>query len=227
MPDGSTPPLIPTVKDDGTIRHIPSSDSTFTLTQVRNGFDPADWHPGDHGPMPDIVAHGKKPNVMACALCHYSNGKGRPENAGISDLPVVYFIQQMNDFKSGARTSAEPRKTNAIRMEGFAKDMNDDEIKAAAEYFATIPWTPWIKVVESETVPKFRITAGLFLKLEGNEREPLGNRVIELADMARQIYDIQHGFRKGPSAQLMQKAVENLTSDDIVAIIAYVASLNP
>jgi hypothetical protein len=62
------------------------------LTQVRDSFDPADWHLGDHGPMPDIVAHGKKPDVIGRALCHYPNGKGRPENAGISDLPVVYFI---------------------------------------------------------------------------------------------------------------------------------------
>jgi cytochrome c553 len=40
-------------------------------------------------------------------------------------------------------------------------------------------WTPWIKVVESATVPKTRIQGGMFLRLEGNETEPLGMRIIE------------------------------------------------
>ena len=51
-------------------------------------------------PMPDIVAHGKRPDVRACSLCHYPNGKGRPENAGVAGLPVSYFIQTMADFKA-------------------------------------------------------------------------------------------------------------------------------
>jgi hypothetical protein len=42
--------------------------------------------------MPDIVADGKQPNVWACELCHYPNGKGRAENAGVNALSVEYFI---------------------------------------------------------------------------------------------------------------------------------------
>ena len=43
--------------------------------------------------MPDIVAHGKRPDVRACGLCHYPNGKGRQENAGVAGLPVWgYFF---------------------------------------------------------------------------------------------------------------------------------------
>ena len=53
---------------------------------------------------------GKRPDVRACSLCHYPNGKGRPENAGVSGLPVSYFLQTMADFKNGARKSADPRK---------------------------------------------------------------------------------------------------------------------
>ena len=120
--------------------------------------------------MPDIVAHGKKPDVLACALCHYPNGKGRAENAGVSGLPVAYFMQQMMDFKNGVRNSAEPRKANTKRMAGFAKAMTDDEIRAAAEYFGSIPWTPWIKVVETQTVPKTRIAGGLVLET-GRKRD--------------------------------------------------------
>ena len=41
-------------------------------------------------------------------------------------------------------------------------------------------WTPWIKVVESATVPKTRIAGGLFISLPGGETEPLGQRIIEM-----------------------------------------------
>ncbi len=129
------------------MKHLPGNDLAFTRAQISNGFGPADWYPGDHPQMPAIVAKGKEPAVRACALCHYPNGKGRAENAGVSGLPVSYFIQQMMDFRNDKRKSAETRKANTKAMAVFAKDMTDDEIKQAAEYFGAIKWTtPWIKV---------------------------------------------------------------------------------
>ncbi len=176
----SAPPAAAPVKDDGTQRRLPGSTLSFTLTQIRDNAGPADWYPGDHPPMPPIVAHGRKEAmVFACSLCHYPNGKGRPENAGVSGLPYTYFLQTMQDFKSGARKSADARKGNTNLMINFAKAMTDDEIKAAADYFSSMKWTPWIKVVETNTVPKTRIAGGMFLRLEGNEKEPLGKRIIE------------------------------------------------
>src|ERR1700688_3152465 len=120
-PDAQTtaPPAVAPAKDDGTQRHLPGSTLAFTVAQIRDNAGPADWYPGDHPPMPDVVAHGKKPNVFACALCHYPNGKGRPENAGVSGLPVAYFIQTMADFKNGARKSTDVRKANTNLMIGF------------------------------------------------------------------------------------------------------------
>src|SRR6202008_3228167 len=123
-----------------------------------------DWYPGDHPQMPDIVAHGNRANnILACSLCHYPNGKGRPENAGVAGLPYDYFVQTMNDFKNGKRKSADTRKANTNRMIGFAKAMTDDEIKASAQYFSAIKWSPWIRVVETDMVPKTRIAGGMFL----------------------------------------------------------------
>jgi cytochrome c553 len=179
----SAPPAAAPVKDDGTLRHVPGSTLAFTLTQIRNNAGPADWYPNDHPAMPPIVAQGRKEaNVFACSLCHYPNGKGRPENAGVAGLPTSYFIQTMNDFKNGARKSADSRKGNTNLMIGFAKAMTDDEIKAAADYFGSMKWTPWIKVVETNTVPKTRIAGGMFLKLDGNDKEPIAKRIIEAPD---------------------------------------------
>jgi cytochrome c553 len=182
---------------DTSVKHLPGSTGAFTRAQISDRFGPADWYPGDHPAMPDVVAHGKKPDVLACSLCHYPNGKGRPENAGVAGLPVDYFIQQMNDFRSGVRKSGEPRKANTNTMINIAKGMSEDEIKAAAEYFGSMKWTPWIKVVETTTVPKTRIAGGMFLTLEGNEKEPLGQRIIETPDDAEGtevLRDARSGF---------------------------------
>jgi cytochrome c553 len=164
---------------DTSPKQIPGSTLTFTRQQISDGFGPADWFPGDHPAMPDIVAHGKRPDARACGLCHYPNGKGRQENAGVSGLPVSYFIQQMNDFRNGVRKSAEPRKTNTNIMIAIAKAMTPEEIQASAEYFAAIKWTPWIRVVETTTVPKMVSRGGIWVPLEGNQTEPIGTRIIE------------------------------------------------
>src|SRR5438552_16038750 len=113
-PAGAPPPTPP--PPDTSMKQLPGSTLSFTRQQISDGFGPADWFPQDHPAMPDIVAHGKRPDARACALCHYPNGKGRQENAGISGLPVSYFVQQMHDFRDGRRKSAEPRKTNTNVM---------------------------------------------------------------------------------------------------------------
>jgi cytochrome c553 len=168
--------------DDGSPKKISGSTQSFTLTQIRDGFNIADWFPSDHPAAPDVVMKGRQPSVRACGLCHYPNGKGRPENAGISGLPVAYFMQQMQDFRGDVRKSAESRKANTNTMIAIAKAMSDDEIKAAADYFGSMPWTPWIKVVESETVPKTRLSGGMFIPLDGTETEPIAGRIIEVPE---------------------------------------------
>src|ERR1700674_3773933 len=103
----------PQVQDDGSQRHVPGATLSFTLTQVRNVYGPADWFPGDHPPMPGIVEQGRmEAMIQACGLCHYPNGKGRQEESGVAGLPYSYFVQQMNDFRAGVRKSADARKAN-------------------------------------------------------------------------------------------------------------------
>jgi cytochrome c553 len=171
---------------DTTTHQLPGSTMSFTLNQIRDQYGPADWYPGDHPQMPDVVAHGKKEQqVAACSLCHYPNGKGRPENAAVVGLPYSYFVQTMMDFKNDKRgKSADGRKANTVRMAGFAKNMTDDEIKAAAQYFSSMKWTPWIRVVEADMVPKTHINGGMFIAEEGAAKEPIGQRIIEAPEKA-------------------------------------------
>ena len=162
------------------LMHLPGSMLEFTEAQINDHFAPADWYPSDHPAMPNIVAHGRRPTIWACALCHYPNGRGKPENAGIAGLPVSYFVEQMHEFRDGQRKSADPRKGNTALMSAFAKAMTDQEIEEAAEYFSAIKGSPWIKVVETDSVPKTRTSVGMYIPIPQGGTESLGARIIEV-----------------------------------------------
>ncbi len=174
-------PALPSAAADQVKHSLPGATRTFTRAEANYQYGPADWFPNEHpAAVPDIVALGRlDAAINACGLCHYIGGHGRQENAGIAGLPYDYFVQAMMDFKNDLRHSADPRKVNTNRMVAFAKAMTDDEIQAAARYYAAIPWTQYIRVVETKTVPKTRLLNGMFVKLEGTGTEPLGMRIVE------------------------------------------------
>ena len=41
-------------------QRVPDSDLEFTFAVPRSLYAPPDWHPGDHPPMPPIVANDRK-----------------------------------------------------------------------------------------------------------------------------------------------------------------------
>ena len=107
-----TGPAAPAPADDGTKLTLPGADKTFTLDQIRNRMGPADWFPGDHPSMPSVVAIGREQaGIWACSLCHYPNGKGRPENAGIAGLNQRLLHPAVHDFKR--RRAAERGRREA------------------------------------------------------------------------------------------------------------------
>jgi cytochrome c553 len=146
--------------------------------------------------MPDVVAHGRRPEVRGCGYCHLPNGQGRPENSSLAGLPAAYIEQQMADFKNGLRKSSEPKMGPPNAMIALAKAASEAEVKAAAEYFSRMKFKPWIRVVESNTIPKSRVAGGMFVPIEPGATEPLGQRIIEMPeDVDRtEIRDPRSGF---------------------------------
>jgi len=176
-------------------RRAAGSQATYSLVDVRDGQNVIDWFPEDHPRMPEVVAHGPAKlttTKRGCGSCHLPNGKGRPENAPPAGLPVSYFIRQIQDFRHGLRRSADPRKPNTNTMIDLAKAMTDDEVKESAEYFAAIKWTPWIRVVETETVPKTRIVGNLFLPIAQERTEPIAGRIIEVPEDLEQAETLRN-----------------------------------
>lgn len=171
------------VAPDATLLHVPGSRATFTRAQVKDFFAAPDWHPEDHQPMPEIVAHGRRPLLYACAYCHLPNGHGRPENATLAGLPAAYIVQQVKDMASHTRRSAWsadgylPGKL----MPQVAENANDADISGAATYFASIALhRPRAMVIETDRVPKTHVAGWLYVATEGAGDEPLGQRIIEM-----------------------------------------------
>ena len=181
---------------DNTRVHVPDSTATFTLAQTLDFFAPPDWHPADHPAMPKIVATGRAREVFACGYCHLPNGQGRPENASLAGLPAAYIAQQMADFKNGLRKSSEPKHGPTTAMIGVAANANDEEIQTAAKYFSALKPRPWIRVVETDIVPRTHIAGWMFVLSTPAETEPIGRRIIETPENLQrtELRDDHSGF---------------------------------
>ena len=290
LPDYVAPP------DDGVPRRVPNSTVAISLTKIRDLFSPPDWHPEDHPAMPPIVGQGRKPQVWACGYCHLPTGWGKPENANVANLPEAYFLQQVADYKSGARRSSIPDILPHSGMVASILPTTDAEVREAYAYFAKNKLTVQrYKVTEAAMVPKTKVQGSWVLAPivgAGSGMEPIGQRVVEVPNDStlttlrdwrptfttyvppgsiskgealvttggngktvqctvchgsdlrgmgpvppiagrsaiytfRQLYDFKSGTRHGAWSGLMKPTVQNLTIDDMIAIVAYTSSRMP
>jgi cytochrome c553 len=166
---------------------VPGSSAAYTVTQLRDLFTAPVWHPEEHPPLPPIVAHGRKPGVFACGVCHRADGPGGPENANIAGLPAAYIVQQMADYKSGARTTAMPDRAPQKNMIALSKAITDAEVQEAAAYFSALKPRHPIKVLETPQVPKTRVAGWFFALASFSDVETLGQRVIEVPESLEQF----------------------------------------
>jgi len=273
----------PPTKEDDQLKTLPGSAKSYTQKQIDDLKNPPDWFPDLHPAMPPVVARGTV--TFACGSCHLPIGTGHDESAYIAGLPESYIVSQMADFKSGARKGFGA-------MPEVAQALGDADVQAAAAYFAALAVRPWVRVVETDTVPKTYVNpSNMRLPLPSGGSEPTGSRIVELPEdeaaaiardprsgfvayapkgsiakgqalvttgagetipctichgpalkgtatapaiagrhtgyLARQLYFFQDGSRSDASAALMHGVVQRLTTNDILAIAAYVASVEP
>ncbi|MGE0719945.1 MAG: cytochrome c [Alphaproteobacteria bacterium] len=186
IPDGFPAwayPWDPTFKAppaDNTLHRVPDSAQSFSFVDARNLFLSPDWHPADHPRMPPVVAYGRRPKVRACGVCHRAEGTGGPENANIAGLPEAYIIQQMAEFRSGARRFSGPRRAPVVLMIDVARATSDAEVRQAAAYFSSLKPRRTIRVIEAETIPATFIAGNFHTYRHDGTTEPLGPRIVEV-----------------------------------------------
>jgi cytochrome c553 len=170
----------PPPRDEVTLQHVPGSTVGYTSKFIGGLSTVADWFPDTHPPMPEVVESGHKPGGSACAHCHLPNGFGGPENANLAGQSEAYMLQQVEDFKSGARHSSAPNMGSVSNMIQASKTITPEELKAAVAYFASIKPQKWVRVVEAETVPTTHVGNYILVPDVPAATEPIGERVIEV-----------------------------------------------
>src|SRR5262249_54476399 len=86
-------------------QRVPGSTKTYLPAQIDDLMNPPDWLPDGHPPAPALVMKGGS-GALACGSCHLFSGTGHPESADLTGFTADYFVQQMQDFRSGARKDA-------------------------------------------------------------------------------------------------------------------------
>jgi cytochrome c553 len=242
--------------------------------------------------MPEVVAHGRRPDVFACGFCHRAEGTGAPENSALAGLPAAYIVRQTREFKSGARKSSVPVREPVRFMVRSSHGISGDDVKAAAEYFAALRPRANIRVMETDSAPVTDVVAWRLAVRQDAGKEPLGARIVEVPEseerhvsrdprvtyiayvpkgsvakgrmlaesggkgrtlacatchgtglkgmgdipgisgrspsyVMRQLYDFKSGARSGKMALMMKPVTEKLTVNDMTALAAYLATLEP
>jgi cytochrome c553 len=171
-------------------KQVEGSTKSYTPGQIDDLLNPPDWFPEAHKPAPSIVQKGHG-GALACGACHLMSGFGHPESADLTGFTADYFIQQMADFKAGVRK-------DYARMNGIAKELSDQEIREAAEWFASLPRGKWVRVVEAAMVPKTFVGQGRMRFVDPNNAgmEPIGARIIMLPEdqTKARLRDPRSGF---------------------------------
>jgi cytochrome c553 len=172
-------------------QQIEGSSRSYTQEQLDNLSSPPDWLPDQHAPMPQIVRDGSANGGFACGSCHLANGMGHPESGDVQGLTEQYFIQAMEDYRTGVRK-------DPIRMTAISKATSEQDVREAAKYFASLkPVAGWSKVEERDMVPKTYLGQGRmrFVDKDAPGMEPIGNRIITVPEDVRKA--IQRDPRSG------------------------------
>jgi cytochrome c553 len=189
VPEDSPPPKAARLATLPPRWTAPGSTRSYSSAELQDPFNPPDWYPSDHPPMPPIVAHGARPaeggsSTLPCALCHLPNGAGHVESAELAGLTSNYILHQLDDIRSGARQVTVGNSSARALIETLKKSLASDQLPAAARYFSSLKPRSWIRVVEADAVSKSYVDAGSLMRLPvpAGGTEPLGRRIIELPE---------------------------------------------
>jgi cytochrome c553 len=191
VPDAATP-------------KIATAPAAPVEAQVIDVLNPPDWYPGEHPPMPAVVAHASPPQpggtapLPPCALCHLPNGAGHVESASLAGLPADYIVRQFAGFRNGER-HINVGGARAERLLTLLKSSyTDEQVRAAAAYYSALAPRTWISVREAAWVPKSVVDPDSLMRtaLADHGTELLGNRIVELPqnESALRKRDAHSGF---------------------------------
>jgi cytochrome c553 len=153
--------------------------------------------------------------------------------AALKPRPFVKVIETANPPKTFIATAGRHRQldpsggTEPIGRRILEVPENPLATEIRDPHSGFIAYVPPGSIAKGEAIVK----SGACGLCHGDTLKGLGE-VPRLAGLqplyiARQLFDLQYGSSAGKAAELMKRAVANLSEDDIIAISAYLGSLQP
>ena len=193
--------------------------------------------------QPDVVSAGRlvfergtKVGRAACAACHMPDAAGQPD-VGIprlAGLTESYIADQLNYFASSARENAA--------MSAYAKLLSPGQRLEVAAYLQSIPIPA---SADMPAPPASQLARGAQVFLNGDEHSGLlacaqchGPTALGVGDFSprlagqsapyvmSQLEGWQAGNVRDPKGIYMRAIASHLTTADLQAVAAYVASLD-
>ena len=168
-------------------------------------------------PPPEIAD-----KVALCATCHGDDGLPVLEKAPIiHGQHAFYILTELRDYRAGRRANDT--------MAPIAKDLSDDDMKALATYFASLPWPNYHEPASDADKSRSQSLAveGQCTQchlggMVGDSRNPrLNNQKIDY--LQQTMTDLRDNVRLNAAA--MAAIVRGWSDDDIAAMSRYLAGL--
>jgi cytochrome c553 len=178
----------------------------------------------------DLIAAGDpelgKAKAVVCTACHGEDGNSsNPAFPKLAGQLEEYIFKQTLDFKLGQRT-------DAVMYTMASAIPKEDDLKDIAAYFASQP------VMQGEKDSSYQIRKGRLIYTRERCHFCHGKRGKNHLSMTtppaiiggqhkdylvRSLKDIQSGVRKADIYNLMAKALDRLSHDDIEAVSEYLS----
>ena len=183
-----------------------------------------------------LVRQGNATGATACVTCHGADGAGNAASGfpRLAGLDAGYLKKQLLDFQNG-------RRSNAL-MEPIAKGLSAAEASAVAAYYAAqktgaaaqAAGDPQMLARGARTAQRgqWEKTVPACVSCHGPGGRGIGAHFPALAGqhasyIVAQFGAWRDGSRRNDPWELMQSVAERLSEEDIAAVAAYFASLDP
>ncbi len=180
------------------------------------------------GPV-DTVSIGRGATLaLRCTMCHGARGLSEADSPNLAGQYGIAVYKQLQDFKSGARTSAvmSPRVT----------DLSDQDMRDLAAYFAYLPRLPGYHPTGDVPPPRI-VTGGAPLRnippcasCHGTIEYKTGSAWLEGESpvyLKAQLTAFADGSRRNDISQQMRNIARNMTKEEIEAAADYYSRQPP
>ncbi len=205
----------------GVPRPAPASESVvqpvFTTTRVM--LTPAMLRPSDA----EAVGRGAT-LALRCTMCHGVRGLSEANSPNLAGQYAPVIFKELQDFKSGARTSAV--------MAPLAADLSSQDMRDLAAYYSYLPRPVGLRAVNMGPAPKI-VQSGAPMRgiapcgaCHGTLDNKMGSPWLEgepIAYLRAQLLALKTGVRHNDIGGQMRNIARQMTSTEIDEAARYYA----